>query len=132
MTGTRALLVAAGAAVGAPLRLLTDTAVTAALTRRATAHGRPAGTFPLGTLLVNVVACLLLGGVLGAGVGPGWTALLGTGLAATLSTYSTFGYEVVRLLGGAHRRVGVATVLVSLVAGPLAAGIGLLAGSHLD
>lgn len=128
MTGTQALLVAVGAAVGAPLRLVTDTAVTSAAAGHAAARGRTAGSFPIGTLVVNVVACAVLGAVVGADPGPGWTALLGTGLSGALSTYSTFGYEVVRLLSGGHRRAGVATVLVSLAAGPLAAAIGLLAG----
>lgn len=128
MTGAQAVLVAAGAAVGAPLRLLTDTTVTAALARRAVAGNRSAGRFPTGTLTVNVVACLLLGAVVGGDPGADWAALLGTGLAGTLSTYSTFGYEVVRLLAAGHGRTGLATVLVSLVAGPLAAAVGLLAG----
>lgn len=128
MTGAQALLVAAGAAVGAPLRLLTDTAVTEVVVARAAARGRASGVFPLGTLVVNVAACVLLGAVVGAAPGPGWTALLGTGLAGTLSTYSTFGYEIVRLLSGGHRRTGLATALVSLVAGPLAGSLGLLAG----
>lgn len=128
MTGTQALLVAAGAAVGAPLRLVTDTAVTSAVAGRAAARGQPVRSFPLGTVVVNVMACVLLGTVVGVGPGPGWTALLGTGLAGTLSTYSTFGYEVVRLVSGGHRRAGVATALVSLAAGPLAAAVGLLAG----
>lgn len=128
MTGTHAVLVAAGAAVGAPLRLLTDTVVTAARARRAVARNRSVGRFPTGTLTVNVVACLLLGAVVGGDPGPGWGALLGTGLAGTLSTYSTFGYEVVRLLAAGHRRTGLATVLVSVVAGPLAGAVGLLVG----
>lgn len=127
-SATQALLVAAGASVGAPLRLITDTAVTAVTRRRAMARGRPPGVFPVGTLVVNVVACLLLGAVVGADAGSGSTALLGTGLAGTLSTYSTFGYEVVRLLRGGRGRTAVATVLVSLVAGPAAAAAGLLTG----
>lgn len=128
MTGAHALLVAAGAAVGAPLRLVTDTVVTSVAAGRAADRGRTGPSFPLGTLAVNVLACVVLGAVVGAGPGPRWTALLGTGLAGTLSTYSTFGYEVVRLVSGGRRRAGVRAVLVSLVAGPLAAALGLLAG----
>lgn len=128
MTTWHGLLVAAGAAVGAPLRLLTDTAVTRAGARRAARLGRPL-VGPLGTLTVNLAACLLLGAVDGASAGPGWSAVLGAGLAGTLSTYSTFGYEVVRLVGGGRARTGVATLVVSVLAGPLAAALGLLAGS---
>ncbi|MGZ4607644.1 MAG: fluoride efflux transporter FluC, partial [Blastococcus sp.] len=49
------LLVAAGAAVGAPARYLTDRLVQA----------RHDSVFPWGTLTVNVVGCLVLGALVG-------------------------------------------------------------------
>ncbi|MEQ3549390.1 CrcB family protein [Pseudonocardia nematodicida] len=105
-----ALLVAVGAAVGAPLRYLVDAELRA---RRATA-------FPWGTWLVNVAGSLLLGAVvaavplLGPTVGPATAALLGTGLCGALTTYSTFGWEMVSLLerGRALLATGYATVSV--------------------
>ncbi|WP_341718726.1 fluoride efflux transporter CrcB [Micromonospora sp. FIMYZ51] len=92
------ILVALGAALGAPLRYLVDRAMQA----------RCGPAFPWGTLSVNVVGSLVLGVLIGgAAVGavPGsLVALLGTGLCGALTTYSTFGYETVRLFeDGAHR-----------------------------
>jgi CrcB protein len=82
------LLVVAGALAGAPLRLL--------VLRLAARNGwDPAA----GTLAVNVVGSALLGAVLGTGSVRGWVvALIGTGFCGTLTTFSTFGADVVRLV----------------------------------
>jgi fluoride exporter len=83
-----ALAVAGGAVVGAPLRYLVDRAV----------QSRHDSRFPYGTLLINLVACLILGFVTGiADLSPTLVALLGTGLCGTLSTYSTYAFETFRL-----------------------------------
>ena len=81
------LLVALGAAVGAPLRLLA--------TRLAGRDGRDPA---MGTLIVNVVGSAVLGLLLGlADVAPAVVALVGTGFCGTLTTFSTLGADVVRL-----------------------------------
>ena len=81
------LLVVIGALVGAPLRLLAGR-----LAERAGAD--PA----LGTLAVNVVGSAVLGVVLGgADVSAEVVALVGTGFCGTLTTFSTFGADVLRL-----------------------------------
>ncbi|NJE04655.1 fluoride efflux transporter CrcB [Thermococcus sp. M36] len=59
--------------------------------------------FPVGTLLVNSVASLILGylyGLLfwGMDVPPDWRAFFGTGFCGALSTFSTFSYETFSLL----------------------------------
>jgi len=105
------LLVMAGAAVGAPLRYLTDRAVQA----------RHDTVFPWGTFTVNVTGCLVLGLVTGA-VTAGATSsqvqlLLGTGLCGALTTYSTFSYETLRLAEGGARLLAAANLLGSLLAG---------------
>ena len=86
------LLVAAGGAVGAPLRYLTDRFV----------QRRHDSLFPWGTFTVNVVGSAILGVLAGAVlVGAGTTTaglLLGTGLCGALTTYSTFSYETARLV----------------------------------
>lgn len=81
------LWVALGAAVGAPLRYLLDRGMRAWLGER----------FPWGILLCNVAGSLLLGVLAGLAVDTEWTALVGTGFCGTLTTYSTFGYDTVRL-----------------------------------
>jgi fluoride exporter len=82
------LLVVAGALAGAPLRLLAI--------RLAARGGRDPA---LGTLVVNVAGSAVLGGVLGGAGAPGWVvALVGTGFCGTLTTFSTVGADVVRLV----------------------------------
>ncbi|MFH8617825.1 fluoride efflux transporter FluC [Streptomyces sp. NPDC017979] len=106
------LLVVVGAAVGAPLRYLTDRAV----------QSRHSSVFPWGTLTVNACGCLVLGLVAGAAVSSGTYALLGTGLCGALTTYSTFSYETLRL---AER--GWSGIAAANAAGSVLVGIGALA-----
>lgn len=85
------LLVLAGAAVGAPLRYLTDLLVAS----------RHDSVFPWGTLTVNALGSLVLGGTAGLLAdtrGTGWVlVLVGTGFCGALTTFSTFAFETVRL-----------------------------------
>ncbi|MCM4079493.1 fluoride efflux transporter CrcB [Paractinoplanes hotanensis] len=114
------LLVALGAAVGAPLRYLTDQALRAR-----------AGTFPLGTFAVNVAGSLLLGFLIGLPVPPALGALLGTGFCGALTTYSTFSLEALTLVENGERVRALTYVLASLTVGLGAASLGHLAGSAL-
>ncbi len=77
-------------------------------------------------MLVNLAGCLVLGGLLGAGTAlPGWLAsLLGIGLCGSLTTYSTFSYETVRLAEAGAWCYAAANVLVSVVFGVGAALLG--------
>lgn len=105
------LLVIVGAAVGAPLRYLTDRAV----------QSRHDTVFPWGTFTVNVTGCLVLGlltGAVTAGAASSHVQLLlGTGLCGALSTYSTFSYETLRLAEDGARFYAAANVAASVVAG---------------
>lgn len=118
------LLVIIGAAVGAPLRYLTDRAVQA----------RHDTVFPWGTFTVNVSGCLVLGLLTGA-VAAGAASsqlhlLLGTGLCGALTTYSTFSYETLRLAEGGARLYAAANAVASVVVGLGAAFAGVsLAGA---
>jgi CrcB protein len=113
------LFVALGAAIGAPLRYLTDRAVQA----------RHDSLFPWGTFAVNVIGSLLLGiliGGVGAGAVPGSAmALLGTGLCGALTTYSTFGFETIRLIEERARLFAVLNAVASIVAGIGAGFVGI-------
>jgi CrcB protein len=101
------LLVVIGAAIGAPLRYLTDRSVQA----------RFPSMFPWGTFTVNVVGAFVLGVVVGLPAGPHLLALLGTGLCGALTTYSTFSYEALRLVQQRARWYAVAYVSGSVAAG---------------
>jgi CrcB protein len=108
-----ALLVVVGAAIGAPLRYLVDRAVQA----------RHDSVLPWGTFTVNVVGSLVLGTVVGAASAGAASStvvtLVGTGFCGALTTYSTFGYETLRLV---EER---AYLLAGLnAAGSVAAGLG--------
>ena len=70
------LLVALGAALGAPLRYLADRAIQA----------RRTSTFPWGTFTVNVAGSVLLGYLVGLPVAPWLSAVLGTGFCGALTT----------------------------------------------
>jgi len=120
-----ALLVALGAAVGAPLRYLVDRVVQA----------RHDSLFPWGTFVVNVTGSLILGLLAGganAHAVPGKAlALLGTGLCGALTTYSTFGYETLRLLEDRARLYAVLNTAASVVTGLSAAFAGFAAAQAL-
>ena len=111
------LLVAAGAAVGAPLRYLVDRYV----------QRRWDPVLPWGTWTVNVLGSLLLGLL---SVTAGRTVLLfaGVGFCGAFTTYSTFGYQVVRLA----RRPALLYAAVSLGAGLLAALAGTALGEAVQ
>jgi fluoride exporter len=112
------LLVLLGGMIGAPARYLADRAVQA----------RHDSVFPWGTFAVNMGGSLLLGFLLGAqrhlGLSASAVLLLGTGFCGGLTTFSTFGYETLRLLeDGAVGEAGV-NVIASLAIGVLAAWLG--------
>ena len=97
------LLVALGAALGAPLRF-------------ALASALDTERFPRGTFLVNVVGSFLLGLFVEAGATGHWLALLGTGFCGGFTTYSAFAVQTHRLGPRAVRRTPSLTVGVSLAA----------------
>jgi len=75
------------------------------------------GSFPVGTLIVNISGSLLLGFLLHyaletPAMGPDVRALLTTGICGGYTTFSTFSYETVRLAeDGEYRRAALYTVL---------------------
>jgi len=81
------VLVMLGAAVGAPVRYLTDRWVARRFSPR----------FPAGTFIVNVVGSALLGGLTAAALSghltAGALALLGAGFCGGLTTFSSFAWE---------------------------------------
>ncbi|SDK37309.1 fluoride efflux transporter CrcB [Nonomuraea jiangxiensis] len=110
------LLVALGAAIGAPLRYLTDRLVQA----------RHDSVFPWGTLVVNLTGSFVLGLLVGLPADATWSVLLGTGFCGTLTTYSTFSYETLRLAQNGSGFYALANVVAGVVAGLGAGLVGLL------
>jgi CrcB protein len=109
-----ALLVVAGAAVGAPLRYLADVLV------RWWLRADDDDPFVRGTLLVNLAGSAVIGVLAGATAGGGpdaVTALVGTGFCGALTTFSALSCETVRLLERGRVAAGVGYALGSLAAG---------------
>ncbi|MBA9006364.1 fluoride efflux transporter FluC [Thermomonospora cellulosilytica] len=117
-----AVLVLLGAAVGAPLRYLADQ----------WARSRFGGGFPWGTLGVNVLGSGLLGLLAALPAGPGLMAFAGTGLCGALTTYSTFGYETLRLLEDGARWHALTNVAASVTAALAAAAAGAAAAHFVE
>jgi CrcB protein len=109
------ILVAVGAALGAPARYLADTLL----------QGRHDSVFPWGTFAVNIVGCGLLGFLVALTPDTGVMAFAGTGFCGALTTYSTFSYETVRLAQGGARTLAVLNVAASILAGLGAAYCGI-------
>lgn len=105
-----ALLVAVGAALGAPARLLAG-------------HVLDRSTH-WGTLLVNLLGSALLGWLVGHGVDGRPLPLLGTGFCGALTTYSAVAVQSVN--AGGLRGLGYAagTVLGCLAAAATGYGLG--------
>lgn len=103
------VLIFVGAAIGAPLRYLTDRAVQA----------RHDSLFPWGTFTVNLAGCLILGALTGASSALPAQALsfAGTGFCGALTTYSTFSYETLRLAEQRAYFYATMNVVVSIIAG---------------
>jgi CrcB protein len=119
-----ALLVVVGAVVGAPLRYLADLLV----------QSRHDTVFPWGTLTVNAAGSLILGAVAGAvsGGAPLWLlTLAGTGFCGALTTFSTFGFETVRLVEDGSLLEAVLNAGVSLLIGMVACSGGWVLAAAL-
>jgi CrcB protein len=116
VNAAEALLVAGGAAIGAPMRYLEDRAVQA----------RAGAGFPWGTLVVNIVGSAILGFLAALPAGEGVMAAAGTGFCGALTTYSTFGYETLRLAETGAHLLAALNVVASGSAGLTAGGCGML------
>lgn len=117
-----ALLVVAGACLGAPLRFLVD---------RWARENSSAGTI-LGTLIVNVAGSFVLGVVAGWPQAPDWALpLVGVGFCGALTTFSTLAFETWVFFEERAWRPFAANLALSLGLGLLAVWAGYAAGASL-
>ncbi|MEQ0557666.1 fluoride efflux transporter CrcB [Amycolatopsis sp. NEAU-NG30] len=119
------VLVALGGAAGSVLRYLTD--------RRVQAWRD--SPFPFGTLTVNIAGSFVLGFLSGwalyGGLPSPVRSLVAVGFCGGLTTFSTFGYETVRLFLEKTRLYAVLNVVATVLAGLLSGGLGLLLAAAL-
>ncbi|MBL9026533.1 MAG: fluoride efflux transporter CrcB [Myxococcales bacterium] len=92
--------------------------------------------FPVGTLLVNVAGCFLMGLVMQASVSLasfplGLRVALTSGFLGGLTTYSAFAYETTKLAQDGTRGVALVNLAVTTAACFVAVVLGLAAGRAL-
>ena len=122
------LLVALGAAVGAPLRFLVDKHMVARLLLNSRIRNSGVGSYsalPWGTFTVNVLGSFVLGLLTGV-TDRTTTLLVGVGFCGAFTTYSTFAAETTALASSGHRGKALLNVVLNLGAGLLAAVLGAL------
>jgi len=113
----RVLLVLVGGGLGSVLRYLTVLAAVRFVTP----------SFPVGTLVVNVVGCFFIGFVhafatLTARISPDARLFLTTGVMGGLTTYSAFNYEALAMIEQGHAGQAIGYSLAMLI-GCVAAGL---------
>jgi CrcB protein len=118
---TRYLLVMLGAALGGLARYVIGTAVMQRFT----------GRFPLGTLVVNVTGCFLIGILLPllterGEPRPNLRLLLVVGVLGGYTTFSSFAWESFQAMDEGSRWSGFANVALSVLLGYLAVWCGAL------
>jgi fluoride exporter len=114
------LLVALGGAIGSVARFKLSGWVL---------HQTPNWRFPAGTVLVNIVGCLIAGLLAGMTVKqdvftPEARVFLFTGLLGGFTTFSAFGLETLLLLKRGEAGVAIANIVMSIAIGLLAAWLG--------
>lgn len=85
--------------------------------------------FPVGTLVINISACLLIGFSVDflnrhANISPAWRYLIPVGFIGAYSTFSTFEWEIWMDFTSGAFWIGVLYMVVSFVAGLVAVAIG--------
>jgi CrcB protein len=106
---------------GAVLRFLVDRSVSARLN----------GSFPFGTLAVNLSGAFLLGLLGGLGLSHTVALLAGTAFVGAYTTFSTWMLETQRLEEERQVFSAAANIVVSVILGLSAAALGLWIGSSL-
>lgn len=115
------LVVAVGGAIGACTRYLVS----------GWAAGRFGAEFPMGTLIVNVVGCFIIGVFLTLTterliVSPYWRLVVAVGFLGGLTTFSSFGYETLRLMEDADVLPALLNVALNLGVGLGATWLGIV------
>lgn len=116
---TKLLLIAVGGGVGSLLRYLVA----------GWAQKLAGGTFPFGTLLVNISGCLLIGFLTAALTGRSlmseeYRIGILVGVLGGYTTFSTFGHETFALLNDGQFVAAVVNIVVSVVLSVAAVWIG--------
>ncbi|MDT8900340.1 fluoride efflux transporter CrcB [Anaeroselena agilis] len=112
--------VALGGSIGAATRYLVST----------WSAERFGSDFPYGTLIVNVVGCFIIGAFLvlvteRVIANPYWRLIVAVGFVGGLTTFSSFGYETLKLLEDAQLQWAAYNVIANMVLGFFATWLGM-------
>jgi CrcB protein len=122
-----------GVLIGGALGALTR--YWATLTLQGWLAATPYASFPLGTLVVNVVGSFLLSFLAAVGLGgavpPAVRLALGTGFLGAMTTFSTFEFEADALLRSGEVLRAALFVMANLILGYAAIVLGRLAAAPL-
>lgn len=122
----RFILVMLGGGTGSLARYVAGTAI----------MNRVGGRFPLGTLVVNVTGCFLIGLLMSLLTErfwphPNWRLLLVVGFLGGYTTFSSFEYETYSAIRDGGLWIGLVNIVASVTLGYLAVWLGvLLAARH--
>ena len=107
-------LVGIGGAIGSILRYLASYLI----------NNKFLSTFPVGTMVVNITGCFLIGVVFAFAeknsISPEWRFFLATGICGGYTTFSTFSLESFSLIREGHTAYALTYIIGSVVLGILA------------
>lgn len=120
------LAVAVGGSIGAAARYLVSL----------WAAERFGANFPYGTLIVNVAGCFIIGAFMTLTtermiVSPYWRLIFAVGFLGGLTTFSSFGYETLRLVEDANLLRAFGNIGMNMVLGLAATWMGIVAARLL-
>jgi CrcB protein len=97
---------------------------------------RMGSRFPYGTFVINISGSFLIGFILTmlaqrTDASPNWRYLIPIGFIGAYTTFSTFEYETLRTVQDGQVLIAVANVSLSVIAGFVAAWVGVIAGRAL-
>lgn len=98
--------------------------------------GRWPGAFPLGTLIVNLAGCFVIGLFMSLTlerwiVSPSVRLFVTVGFLGGLTTFSSFSYETLQLAQSNHATSALVSAALNVLGGILAAWIGASLGKYL-
>ena len=115
------LIVLLGGAIGSLARYLASTAV----------MNRYPGRFPLGTLIVNVTGCFLIGAIMTSltqktAPHPNWRLFLVVGFLGGYTTFSSFAWETYISVRDGRPWAGLLNIITSVILGYFAVWLGVI------
>ena len=117
---TKVLVVAIGGSMGAVARYLVSS----------WAAERFGSNFPYGTLIVNIVGCFIIGAFMvlvteRVIANPYWRLLVAVGFIGGLTTFSSFGYETLKLVEDAQLQWALYNMVANVIFGFGATWLGM-------